>query len=204
MGAARRDDAHPLRDAAAIVGIGRTEFAKAIDRPEPQLAAEAVVAARRDAGIAPAEVDGMSSFTTETTDEVSLDPLTGPVWARARKTWAQSELGPSDIDVAQMYDVFTPQILFSLEGYGFCGRGEAGGFAADEHVGRRAVGGVRARVQPHHRGRAPAPRHLDQSDGGRAHLPGHVGRGGAAQRARAAGGVRRGCRRGCRTDWRRR
>jgi hypothetical protein len=29
---------NPLRDAAAIVGIGHTEFAKEIDRPEPQLA----------------------------------------------------------------------------------------------------------------------------------------------------------------------
>ena len=35
----------PLRDAAAIVGIGQTEFAKRIDRPESQLAAEAIVAA---------------------------------------------------------------------------------------------------------------------------------------------------------------
>ncbi len=51
---------NPLRDAAAIVGIGQTEFAKSIDRPEGQLAAEAVVAALRDAGIAPAEVDGLS------------------------------------------------------------------------------------------------------------------------------------------------
>ena len=38
--------ANPLRDAAAIVGIGQTEFAKQIDRPEAQLAAEAVEAAR--------------------------------------------------------------------------------------------------------------------------------------------------------------
>ena len=52
--------ANPLRDAAAIVGIGQTEFAKEIDRPEGQLAAEAVVAALRDAGIAPGEVDGLS------------------------------------------------------------------------------------------------------------------------------------------------
>src|ERR1017187_5909733 len=61
-----------LQDAAAIVGIGQTEFAKQIDRPETQLACEAVVAALRDAGIAPAEVDGLSSFTMETTDEVTM------------------------------------------------------------------------------------------------------------------------------------
>src|SRR5580658_2148158 len=62
----------PLQDAAAIVGIGQTEFAKQIDRPEGQLAAEAVVAALADAGIAPSEVDGLSSFTMETTDEVTM------------------------------------------------------------------------------------------------------------------------------------
>ncbi|MDA8356318.1 MAG: lipid-transfer protein [Actinomycetota bacterium] len=59
------------------------------------------------------------------------DPLTGPAWACAAKLWARSELGPEDIDVAQIYDAFTPLILLSLEGYGFCGRGEAPDFVAD-------------------------------------------------------------------------
>src|SRR3984957_10671262 len=61
-----------LQDAAAIVGIGQTEFAKAIDRPEGQLAMEAGVAALRDAGSAPREDDGLSSYTMETTDEVTM------------------------------------------------------------------------------------------------------------------------------------
>ena len=37
---------NPLRDAAAIVGIGQTEFAKQTDRPDGQLAVVALVAAR--------------------------------------------------------------------------------------------------------------------------------------------------------------
>ena len=322
-----RNRDNPLRDAAAIVGIGQTEFAKEIDRPEPQLAAEAVWAALQDAAIDPAEVDGLSSFTRESTDEVTLaktlgfgdvtyfsqvgygggagcatighaamaiatgqadvvvawrsrkrgarasrpwavapsrlpiqaqwtrpfgllrpvdevamlarryayeygaqrehlaevamavrahanrnpaalmyektmslddymsarfiseplclfdncletdgalaavlvsaerardcphppavvhafgqglhrqhesmvnyycdDPLTGPAWAAAEKLWAQSELGPDDIQVAQIYDAFTPLILLSLEGYGFCKRGEAPDFVADGNL----------------------------------------------------------------------
>ena len=322
-----RNRDNPLRDAAAIVGIGQTEFAKEIDRPEPQLAAEAVWAALQDAAIDPAEVDGLSSFTMESTDEVTLaktlgfgdityfsqvgygggagcatighaamaiatgqadvvvawrsrkrgarasrpwavapsrlpiqaqwtrpfgllrpvdevamlarryayeygaqrehlaevamavrahanrnpaalmyektmslddymsarfiseplclfdncletdgalaavlvsaerardcphppavvhafgqglhrqhesmvnyycdDPLTGPAWAAAEKLWAQSELGPDDIQVAQIYDAFTPLILLSLEGYGFCKRGEAPDFVADGNL----------------------------------------------------------------------
>jgi len=317
----------PLQDAAAIVGIGQTEFAKQIDRPESQLAAEAVVAALRDAGIAPGEVDGLCSYTMETTDEVALaksigagdvtffsqvgygggagcatighaamaiatgqadvvvawrsrkrgaarsrpwagassqqtqqaqwtrpfgllrpvdevamlarrymyeyggtraqlaevalairghanrnpaaimfdkplsiddymgarfvseplclfdncletdgalaavlvsaarakdcphppaivhafgqglnrqhetmvnyygdDPLTGPAWACARKLWSQSDLGPPDVDVVQLYDAFTPLILLSLEAYGFCGRGDAGDFVAEGNL----------------------------------------------------------------------
>ena len=322
-----RNRDNPLRDAAAIVGIGQTEFAKEIDRPEPQLAAEAVWAALQDAAIDPAEVDGLSSFTMESTDEVTLaktlgfgdityfsqvgygggagcatighaamaiatgqadvvvawrsrkrgarasrpwavapsrlpiqaqwtrpfgllrpvdevamlarryayeygaqrehlaevamavrahanrnpaalmyektmslddymsarfiseplclfdncletdgalaavlvsaerardcphppavvhafgqglhrqhesmvnyycdDPLTGPAWVAAEKLWAQSELGPDDIHVAQIYDAFTPLILLSLEGYGFCKRGEAPDFVADGNL----------------------------------------------------------------------
>jgi acetyl-CoA acetyltransferase len=59
------------------------------------------------------------------------DPLRGPAWACAAKLWEQSEVGPADIDVAQIYDAFTPLILLSLEGYGFCKRGEAGDFVLD-------------------------------------------------------------------------
>jgi acetyl-CoA acetyltransferase len=317
----------PLQDAAAIVGIGQTEFAKQIDRPEAQLAMEAVVAALDDAGISPSEVDGLSSFTMETTDEVTMaksigagdityfsqvgygggagcatighaamaiatgqanvvvawrsrkrgargsrpwatapsrlpiqaqwtrpagllrpvdevamlarryihefgggreqlaevamavrahanrnpaalmydkpmslddymsaryiseplclfdncletdgalaavivsaerakdcphppalvhafgqglhrqhesmvnyycdDPLMGPAWAAAKRLWSQSELTPADVDVAQIYDAFTPLILLSLEGYGFCQRGEAGDFVTDGNL----------------------------------------------------------------------
>ena len=63
------------------------------------------------------------------------DPLTGPGLGRARpKLWSQSDIGPADIDVAQIYDAFTPLILLSLEGYGFCGRGEAADFVADGNL----------------------------------------------------------------------
>lgn len=48
----------------------------------------------------------------------------------ARTLYQRAGLGPSDIDVAQFYDCFTPTVLFQLEDYGFCKKGEGGPFAA--------------------------------------------------------------------------
>ena len=62
------------------------------------------------------------------------DPLTGPAWACARRLWANAAFGPQDVDVAQIYDAFTPLILLSLEGYGFCKRGDAPGFTEDGNL----------------------------------------------------------------------
>ncbi|GIU88094.1 MAG: lipid-transfer protein [Acidimicrobiia bacterium] len=56
------------------------------------------------------------------------DPLRGPAWAAARRLWANADVGPQDVKVAQLYDAFSPLIILSLEGYGFCGRGEGGPF----------------------------------------------------------------------------
>lgn len=46
----------------------------------------------------------------------------------AKQIYAQSGLGPRDIDAAILYDAFTPEIFFQLEEYGFCKRGEAKDF----------------------------------------------------------------------------
>jgi acetyl-CoA acetyltransferase len=66
-----------LRDAAAIVGIGQTEFSKNSGRSELQLAAEAVRAALADAGIEPREVDGLTTFTMDTNDEIEVARAVG-------------------------------------------------------------------------------------------------------------------------------
>jgi acetyl-CoA acetyltransferase len=57
---------------AAIAGIGQTEFSKNSGRSEQQLAAEASKAALDDAGIDPADVDGMITFTLDPSDEIGL------------------------------------------------------------------------------------------------------------------------------------
>lgn len=62
----------PMASAASIVGIGATEFSKDSGRSELQLACEAVTAALADAGIAPAEVDGMVSYTMDGSPEIEI------------------------------------------------------------------------------------------------------------------------------------
>lgn len=72
----------------------------------------------------PQQHQTMSNFFCE-------DPLRGPSHTAARRLWANSELEPKDISCAQIYDAFSPLIPLSLEGYGFCERGEGAAFAED-------------------------------------------------------------------------
>ena len=58
--------------AAAIAGIGATEFSKDSGRSELRLAAEAARAALADAGLSPADVDGLVTFTMDSTAEIAL------------------------------------------------------------------------------------------------------------------------------------
>ena len=69
--------ARTLRDAAAIAGIGQTEFSKNTGRSELQLAVEAVKAALDDAGLSPSDVDGMTTFTLDTSDEIEVARAVG-------------------------------------------------------------------------------------------------------------------------------
>jgi len=52
----------------------------------------------------------------------------------ADRLWAQSGLGPTDMEALVLYDHFTPFVLPQLEEFGFCGRGEARHFLADGHL----------------------------------------------------------------------
>ena len=62
------------------------------------------------------------------------DPLRGPAWTAARRLWANADVTPADVQVAQLYDAFSPLIPLSLEGYGFCERGEGGPFTDDGNI----------------------------------------------------------------------
>lgn len=53
----------------------------------------------------------------------------------ARALWEQSDLTPSDIDVAILYDSFSPLVPMSLEALGFCGPGEGSQMVAAGLIG---------------------------------------------------------------------
>jgi acetyl-CoA acetyltransferase len=57
---------------AAIAGIGATEFSKESGRSELQLAAEACIAAIKDAGLTPSDVDGLVTFTQDANSEIAV------------------------------------------------------------------------------------------------------------------------------------
>ncbi|MBX9424028.1 MULTISPECIES: lipid-transfer protein [Streptomyces] len=74
MSLSRRDG---LGGRAAVVGIGATEFSKDSGRSELSLAVEAVRAALDDAGLAPADVDGLVTFTMDTNPEITVAQASG-------------------------------------------------------------------------------------------------------------------------------
>jgi acetyl-CoA acetyltransferase len=66
-----------LQGNIAIAGIGQTEFSKNSGRSELQLAAEASLAAIRDAGLSPSDIDGTVSFFEDTNEELQLQRSLG-------------------------------------------------------------------------------------------------------------------------------
>jgi len=61
-----------VSDRTVIAGIGQTEFSKNSGRSELQLAAEASLAALDDAGLTAADIDGMVTYTLDSTGEFEL------------------------------------------------------------------------------------------------------------------------------------
>ena len=66
--------------------------------------------------------EAMTSFYR---DDMTGLPEMGVV---ARQLWRTSGLTPAEIDVAILYDHFTPFVLMQLEEFGFCRPGEAADF----------------------------------------------------------------------------
>jgi len=52
----------------------------------------------------------------------------------ARRLYEMAGVGPEDVDVALLYDHFSPMVIMQLEDYGFCPIGEGGPFVADGNI----------------------------------------------------------------------
>ncbi len=61
-----------ISNQACIVGIGHTEYSKDSGRSELKLACEAIGAAIEDAGLTPADIDGIAKYTMDNNDPVDI------------------------------------------------------------------------------------------------------------------------------------
>jgi acetyl-CoA acetyltransferase len=104
-------------DGGQALVVTTTERAR--DLPHPP----AVVA-----GAAQGAATGQESMVSYYRDDIAGLPEMGLV---ADQLWAQSGIGPEDVQTAVIYDHFTPFVLQQLEEFGFCKRGEAKDFLAD-------------------------------------------------------------------------
>lgn len=72
-------------------------------------------------GVVQASTAGQEQMTSFYRDELTSLP---EMEMAAKLVYAQSGLGPNDIDAACLYDAFTSEVVMQLESFGFCGRGE--------------------------------------------------------------------------------
>lgn len=93
----------------------------------------------RDLRKPPVYLRGFSQATQLTNSTFPPDDFWhAPMKLVAKDIYPMAGLEPGDMDALMIYDNFTPTVLFSLEGFGFCPVGESGRWAGD---GRLALGG---------------------------------------------------------------
>ncbi|MET1002486.1 MAG: acetyl-CoA acetyltransferase [Acidimicrobiia bacterium] len=93
----------------------------------------------RDLAKQPVWVLGTGEATSHTTMSEWEDFTESPAARSGRLAFERAGVTPDDIDLCEIYDAFTPMVLLSLEGLGFCKKGEGGGFVED---GKLRVGGA--------------------------------------------------------------
>ena len=97
-------------DGSTAVVVSAVEHAGAVDHPVARV--EAIGTALR----------GRPSW------DQWADMTTMPAFDAAAHMWSRTDLRPSDVDVAELYDGFSWLTMCWLEALGFCGHGESGPF----------------------------------------------------------------------------
>lgn len=95
-----------------------------------------VTSAARARDLAKRPVAVLAHAETTTHDAMSQAPdlLHHGSRQTAAQAFRMAGLGPSDIDVIQLYDAFTINVLVGLENLGFCAAGEAAEFVKAGHI----------------------------------------------------------------------
>ena len=92
----------------------------------------------RDLPNPPVYVLGMGHCNTHSEPYYAPDMTTVAMRDASRRAYEMADLGPKDVDFANVYDCFTYAALVTLEDYGFCAKGEGGAFVEG---GRIELGG---------------------------------------------------------------
>ena len=93
----------------------------------------------RDCATSPVWVLGTGEAVSHVTMSEWDDFTESPCVRSGRLAFERAGLTPDDVDVCELYDAFTSMLLLTLEGLGFCKKGEGGPFVED---GRLRVGGA--------------------------------------------------------------
>jgi acetyl-CoA acetyltransferase len=110
-------------DGGACVILTSTERARDLRQPLVQIAGVAMGAPRRWG----AGTFGGYNMSAEDFTSAGQNTL-------AEDLYRYSGLGPTDIDVAEIYDHFTPMVLMGLEDFQLAPKGESGPFVADGNI----------------------------------------------------------------------
>lgn len=92
----------------------------------------------RDCAKSPIWILGTGEATSHTTMSEWEDFTESPCVRSGEQAFGRAGVKPEDIDVCELYDAFTSMVLLTLEGLGFCKKGEGGAFVED---GKLRVGG---------------------------------------------------------------
>jgi acetyl-CoA acetyltransferase len=82
---------------------------------------------------------GTGEAVSHTTMSEWPDFTESPCVRSGQQAFERAGVTADDIDVCQLYDAFTSMVVFTLEGLGFCKKGEGGPFVED---GKLRVGGA--------------------------------------------------------------
>jgi acetyl-CoA acetyltransferase len=103
-------------DGALAIVVTSDERAADMPQPPVHITGAALVAAREW---------GRGFFWLNQAEDAFTTAGAG---AAAKRLYEITGMGPKDIDVALIYDHFSPLVIMQLEDYGFCARGEGGPF----------------------------------------------------------------------------